>query len=264
MSNETKKVLKQSLDTENQDTHDEKRRKIANSPLLGALNDIEEMIAVGGISHGDVKGDNFILHAQDWKELCSGTKTDVESKEGWFIFDFGEAVFRSDCSLSHWKEQCNIDLINASGMFAATRAQLAITSLKQWLYSFSDVDPPAHFNQEQLIPILRAAAALPTEASCLIGTLSRRISSPSFTLIDINVLDEERRELGDKRKDDGDDGGVADQNEAEDKLGGGDVGEKFNDSAGAKEDVKRILQDWERTLHGLESVAEARRCLGLK
>lgn len=56
-------------------------------------------------------------------EPCSTVKTN-NFEEDCFIIDFGEAVFQSDCSRERWKDQCQVDLIDASLMFAVPRAQL--------------------------------------------------------------------------------------------------------------------------------------------
>ncbi|PVH68396.1 hypothetical protein DL98DRAFT_662206 [Cadophora sp. DSE1049] len=97
------------------------------------LNHLEESIKTVlqdlhdiGISHADVKSNNFILHTREW--------TTNNFEKDCFAIDFGEAVFQSDCSPNGWKEQCQVDLIDASLMFAIPRAQLAITSLTQWLH----------------------------------------------------------------------------------------------------------------------------------
>ncbi|KAL5319277.1 hypothetical protein ACEPPN_012327 [Leptodophora sp. 'Broadleaf-Isolate-01'] len=164
---------------------------------------------LNGISHADVKSNNFMLHTREWKEPCSTVKTN-NFEEDCFIIDFGEAVFQSDCSRERWKDQCQVDLIDASLMFAVPRAQLAIASLTQWLqthcvsqssdeHNSGDLDSltlvfpktdttQLTFEQEQfLTSTLCAAAALPVKAIPLVNTLVKRISSPSLPLIEIIV-----------------------------------------------------------------------------
>ncbi|KAH6714989.1 hypothetical protein BKA61DRAFT_672960 [Leptodontidium sp. MPI-SDFR-AT-0119] len=198
-------------------------------PLLDHLEDgikrvLQDLHDIG-ISHADVKSNNFILHTREWKEPYSTVKTN-NFETDCYVIDFGEAVFQSDCSPERWKGQCQVDLIDASLMFAIPRAQLAITSLTQWLYPYcvsqssdehnsGDLDSLAlvfpttdttqlPFDHDHLVPktdttqltfeqehflisTLRAAAALPVKAIPLVNILVKRISSPSLTLVEIIV-----------------------------------------------------------------------------
>ncbi|KAG4439080.1 hypothetical protein IFR05_005422 [Cadophora sp. M221] len=161
------------------------------------------------ISHADVKSNNFILRTQELKEPNSIIKSN-NFNDDCFIIDFGEAVFQSDCSPKHWKGQCQVDLIDASLMFAVPRAQLAITSLTQWLhphcaiqsshehnssdldslalvFSTTDITQPTFEQERFLISTLRAAAALPVKAIPFVNILVKRISSPSLALVEINI-----------------------------------------------------------------------------
>lgn len=99
-----------------------------------------------GISHGDIKGNNLMFRvsgskgwsintlnterSDDWsldtvdaEKQCPVSKIDGD-REDWCIFDFGEAVFASDCSSKAWERQCWRDEFNLEDMFKETRAQL--------------------------------------------------------------------------------------------------------------------------------------------
>ncbi|KAH6716290.1 hypothetical protein BKA61DRAFT_672572 [Leptodontidium sp. MPI-SDFR-AT-0119] len=173
-----------------------------------------------GISHGDIKGNNIMFRSQDFKNTLHSppstpkpythlqvkrnknhvTET-CENTKDWRIFDFGEAVFRSDCSSEDWNEECRVELIRIDDMFKFKRAQLAIDLLGQYITpkvnsipqdKIADVESQDNCfldsfydnNQDDLLSTLRAAEGYSTSASPLVRLLIPRIPSPSLDLIE--------------------------------------------------------------------------------
>lgn len=134
-----------------------------------------------GVSHNDIKGDNFLFRTKDAKGWsvsnlesrglndwcisldqeshdCSFSGFDaqeshdlsfssLESQEShdwsvsslcadegqddkdWCILDFGQAVFRLDCSSAEWEERCRKEMSDLDKIFRETRAQLVSSKI---------------------------------------------------------------------------------------------------------------------------------------
>ncbi|KAH9211318.1 hypothetical protein DL95DRAFT_511411, partial [Leptodontidium sp. 2 PMI_412] len=219
-----------------------------------------------GVSHNDVKGDNFLFRTKDAKGWsvsnlesrglndwcisldqeshdCSFSGFDaqeshdlsfssLESQEShdwsvsslcadegqddkdWCILDFGQAVFRLDCSSAEWEERCRKDMSDLDKMFRETRAQLAINTLYQYVYdrtgresgsaqdfgsvndcfpqhiddcipqNINDCLPPSpnRINQDLIISLLQTASALATITTPLVELLITNIPQHTFPL----------------------------------------------------------------------------------